>query len=72
MSNNLQPATRLLLPVEKLAALTFGKSYFYAVLHTRLDIHPGRIGVALKLTINNSENKVSGANRLENKVRGAN
>lgn len=57
MSNNLLPATKLRLPEEMISELAFESSYFYEVHGTSMDIYPGRIGVAIKLTVSN-ESKV--------------
>ena len=60
VSNNLQPVIKLALPVERLRNLAAGRNYSYDVQNIRLDIQPGRIGVAIKLVINNEKKVCSG------------
>ncbi|XP_067942010.1 cation channel sperm-associated auxiliary subunit epsilon-like [Watersipora subatra] len=57
VSNSLRPPTRLKLPMERLEELAMGASFTYEVLYVSLDILPGRIGIAIRLTFSN-ENKV--------------
>lgn len=58
VTNKLQAATQLVLPVEKIAELALGQQYSLEIHDVSLDMHPGRLGVAIKLTIGD-EKKVS-------------
>lgn len=57
LSNNLGPARQILLPVEQIADLAGGKPYSFEIHDVSFDIKAGRLGLAIKLTID-SENKV--------------
>lgn len=57
ISNHLQPAYRLELPESQLLKIASGVPYSYEVHDVTLDVQPGRLGVALKLSIG-GESKV--------------
>ncbi|KAF6023128.1 C1orf101 [Bugula neritina] len=57
LSNNLGPARQILLPVEQIADLAGGKPYSFEIHDVSFDIKAGRLGLAIKLTID-SENKI--------------